>query len=214
MRNIGIAKAMCSVSVAIMLVAGCATIPTQAPSGAIQADLAFPPKGATWVKRTDGVTTTVVSEGEGTYHGKPVMRFSNGTTSTVIDKESGNWIADLRDGEELKGASPHIGIFSWPLFVGKSWTARFAYEDHVNRMIFNNVVAYWTVEAYENVQVPAGTFKAFRLQSSPGQTDATATTLWYSPDMKITVKVIFERLSNHYLGTGRFVTELMEYRAP
>ena len=205
---------MKAVSVTILLVAGCATIPTQAPIGAVQADLAFPPQGATWVMRRDMNTFTVVSEGEGMYHGKPVYRFSFGNETSVIDKESGNKIADLRDGKELTTISPHSGTMLWPLFVGKSWTARSAYEDHVNRRTWNNVVTYWTVEAYEDVAVPAGTFKAFRIQSSPGENDGTIKTLWYAPEMKIAVKSIFERSSTHYLGAGRFVTELMEYHAP
>ncbi|MEE9602182.1 MAG: hypothetical protein V3V75_02690, partial [Thermoguttaceae bacterium] len=66
------------------------------------------------------------------------------------------------------------------------------------------------VTAYENVTVPAGTFKAFKLE---GKDPAVRLDVWYSPELKANVKEIFERFSNHFLGPGKWTTELIEYSA-
>jgi CHAT domain-containing protein len=69
----------------------------------------------------------------------------------------------------------------------------------------------WRVEAYEDVTVPAGTFRAFRLT---GRNPANFTTLWYAADLKIIVKESHERLGRHHLGPGKTVHELVQYAPP
>jgi len=64
------------------------------------------------------------------------------------------------------------------------------------------------------VIVPAGTFTALRLESSPGTNNATSTTFWYSPEARVMVKRIYERTTDHYLGYGKFTTELVRYERP
>lgn len=82
----------------------------------------------------------------------------------------------------------------WPLVVGKSGTSRGSWV--WGRSAPASVAFSWTVEAYEDVRVPAGTFKAFRiLQSwgglsgglSGGQTHGKLVA-WYVPDVRQWVK--------------------------
>jgi len=61
----------------------------------------------------------------------------------------------------------------------------------------------WKVEAYDDATVPAGTFKAFRLRSSPGMNNASYDTIWYDPGTKLQVKRVYERTAGHFLGSGR-----------
>lgn len=206
-------------SIALLpLFAACATAPPEPPAGAMKVYAEIPAVGTKWVtKRTDhqtggatGRTWTIV---EVSYPGRAVYGTSDGTETAVYDKATRNWIATLRGGNERFAASPDDGTFSWPLWVGKSWMASYTYDDRERGRSFSPVQAWWTVAAYENVTVPAGTFKAFRLESAPGTNNATRIVFWYAPDLKLTVKHVFERTSDHYLGYGKFTTELVEFPA-
>jgi len=198
----------------LVFVLACATV-AEPPTGAFKADLEFPPPGTKWVYRTvdhTGTTTTAtytVIE-EGIYEGKPAFRVSDGVNLLIYDKVTRNWVATLREGKERFSASPNNGAFSSPLWVGKSWIARYSYNDRVRGRTFNIIEYWWKVEAYEDVKVPAGTFKAFRLE---GSNPYASTTLWYAPEAKLIIKRVFERASTSYLGYGKFTTELLEYPA-
>ncbi len=68
----------------------------------------------------------------------------------------------------------------------------------------------WKVAAYEDVTVPAGTFKAFRME---GSNPWAKITQWYAPEEKLVVKHVLERFGSNYLGSGKETTELLEYPA-
>lgn len=202
---------------AALLVASCTTASTEPPAGALKADAAFPTVvGTKWVTRTTDHQTGSKTERTWTvvdvsYEGRSVHGMTDGTDVIVLDKATRNWIATLRDGKERFVADPHDGTFSWPLWVGKSWMATHTYYDRVLGRRWNPIRAWWQVAAYEDVTVPAGTFKAFRLESSPDTNNATRTTLWYGSEVTVVVKRIFERTADHYLGYGRFTTELVRF---
>jgi len=151
---------------------------------------------------------------ETAHTGRPVFGISDGVEMRVFDKATGNWLATLRDGKERFAASPDDGTFSSPLWIGKSWTASYTDHDRERGRSWNPVVSWWKVTTYENVIVPAGTFTALRLESSPGTNNATSTTFWYSPEARVMVKRIYERTTDHYLGYGKFTTELVRYERP
>jgi hypothetical protein len=65
-----------------------------------------------------------------------------------------------------------------------------------------------TVAAYEDVTVPAGTFKAFRIEIG-GAGTATHSTFWYAPVAKAVVKNSFQKSGSYYLGAGQTTTELL-----
>ncbi len=202
-----------------LFLTGCATAATEPPAGSARFDFAVPTVGTKTVYRiadhqrggTREETWTVV---ETTHGGRPVFGLSDGVDVRVFDKATGNWLATLRDGKERFAASPDDGTFSWPLWVGKSWMASYTYYDRERGRSWNPVVTWWKVVAYEDVTVPAGKFKALRLESSPGTNNVTHTTFWYSPEARILVKRIFERTANHYLGYGKFTTELVRHNRP
>jgi hypothetical protein len=93
--------------------------------------------------------------------------------------------------------------------VGKSWTTTFNFSDAERNFHVGPVVRYTKVAAYEDVSVPAGTFKAFRIEQTPGMNEAVNITSWYAPDAKMVVRTIFQRTSDHYLGSGQTTTELL-----
>lgn len=202
-----------------MAIAGCANTPAKPPAGAVTAEVGFPSPGTKLVFRKTDVThmnatsTQTYTETvlrDGVYKGTPVHRETDGVNITVFNKTNRNWMATLRAGVERDSASPDDGDFSWPLFVGKTWTASETYKDDMTGHRFSPVVTYWKVTAYEDVTVPAGTFKAFKLESSPGTNNASLKTEWYAPDVKVVVKQILERTPRNYRGYGKFVTELVK----
>lgn len=203
----------------LIFIGSCAPVtpPTEPPQGVFKADVGFPTPGTKWVTRTvnqDGAasTTAFTVLEEDLYEGKPVYRIQFGRDISIYDKATRNWIVTLRDRTERFKASPDDGTFFWPLWVGKWWRASYTYYNHVQGRSWSPVEFTWEVKAYEEVKVPAGTFKAFRIESSPGRNAATFTTLWYAPEIKLIVKRISERTSDHYLGPGKSLTELIEYR--
>lgn len=202
-----------------LLLTGCATAATEPPSGSARFDFAAPVVGSKSVYRitdhqaggTREETRTVVDI---SYPGRTVLGLSDGTDVRVLDRATGNWLATLRQGTERFSASPDDGTFSWPLWIGKSWMASYTYNDRERGRSWNPVVSWWKVAAYEDVTVPAGTFKALRFESSPGTNNATRTTFWYSPEARVLIKRVYERTTDHYLGYGRFTTELVKRDRP
>jgi len=201
-----------------VFLAGCATMATQPPVGSVEAGLAFPLPGTKWMLKevdhtgaTKTITWTVLEEGF--YEGKPVYRESDGMNTYIYDKATRNHITTLRQGKERYVYSPHNGTFSWPLRVGKLWVASFRFDHRELGRIWDPIEATWKVEAYEDVTVPAGTFQAFRLRSTPGKNNEGYLTIWYAPQIKLIVKRVFERTSWSIRGYGKSVTELIEYSA-
>ena len=86
-------------------------------------------------------------------------------------------IAQVRRGSSAFEWNPPPQL-AWPLEVGK-WGS-------------DGARLRWSVETYEAILVPAGTFQAFRIEvllMLPGNTSATVTLrLWYAPDARQYVK--------------------------
>lgn len=201
-----------------LLLSACATVSANPPHEAYPVHVGFPQPGTKWIYRSvnqAGATTTMtfVVLGEGTYEGKPVYRVSAGLDTFIYDRTTANLICSFRMGKEVFVASPHDGTLSSPLWVGKSWKASFTAHDRVRGFSHSPVEVNWKVDAFEEVTVPAGTFQAFRLQSSIAPATAFST-LWYAPELNLIVKRVDERTAHHPLGYEKRVTEMVEYHKP
>ena len=65
-----------------------------------------------------------------------------------------------------------------------------------------------TVEAYEEVTVPAGTFKTFRIRrTSPDDRYVT----WYEPILGLEVKRDWKRFATHPAGSGTHQMQMLSY---
>ncbi|KRT68363.1 MAG: hypothetical protein XU13_C0076G0008 [Candidatus Rokubacteria bacterium CSP1-6] len=200
----------------VVLLAGCSTVATEPPAGRVAADMEFPAPGTRWITRSSDqsgktwTTTWNVLE-EGSYQGKPAYRVSDQLNTLVYDKTTRNWMATLRWDEELLAASPHNGSFAWPLEVGKWWASTYAYHDYQRGRRIPRAQITWKVEAYEDVTVPAGALKAFKLT---GRSNVVNWTVWYAPGLKLIVKEVQERNTAHFLGPAKVVTELVRHAPP
>lgn len=213
MQNISRLLFAAPLVIAVTLVSPTGSQGGEAPQGAVTADMGFPAPGTKIVftqkdLKSGSVTTRMITYLEdGTYKGMPVFQVTDGVDTFVLDKATRNWIATLREGKERRSASPHVRSFSWPLWVGKKWKAKYKYRDHERGSSFD--VRYdWKVEDYKEVTVPAGTFKAFKLH---GRNPYSERTDWFAPEVKSYVKQKYERKRKHFLGWGGYTRELVEY---
>lgn len=184
------------------------------PPAEIKAELSFPSLGTKWVGRVifpNGPTVTLnymVLE-DGAYEGKSVHRISAGPDTILYDKETGNVIASFRAGKEMNSTFPHDGTLNWPLYVGKSWTATYTYNNRLQGMSVGPLNVQYRATAYEDITVPAGSWKAFRIDAE-GVNNVT-TTLWYVPEISLIVKKIAETMLGHPMGQTKTVFEIIEY---
>jgi hypothetical protein len=182
-----------------------------------KADYGFPAQGTKWVGRlvyprgpTITLTYTVIEDGM--YDNKPVHRVRAGPATIMHDKNTGNPIASFRLGKESTSTIPHDGTLDWPLFVGKSWTATYTYNNRLQGMSVGPIHVQFKVTAYEDITVPAGTWKAFKLESETSNN--VVSTLWYVPEINLFVKKITETQLGHPLGRSKTLFEIIEYTPP
>jgi hypothetical protein len=164
-------------------------------------------------------TKTFTAMEESTHGGRPVYRVRDGSKIHLIDKATRNLTAYVREhkeftydkakddvvvtsseGEELLSFSPYAGVYNFPLWVGKSWVTPHTLKNH-KQGTTTKLVWQGEVIAYEDVTVPTGTFKTFKIEGSNG---ITRTVLWYSPKLNINVKAILD---------AKRSSELIEYVA-
>jgi hypothetical protein len=101
----------------------------------------------------------------------------------------------ILDGAVTVELSPALDV-AWPLEVGK-WATAYPTVLSRSALRYGNARAQgrhtWKVEGYEDVSVPAGTFKAFRITHAVSvgvqwSASVWAFTLWYSPEARRFVK--------------------------
>ena len=113
-----------------------------------------------------------------------------------------NWIGSFADGKELESAEPCIRVFKWPLRVGKKWDSSYTLRDYSEGFRPSPSKITVNIRTYEEVTVPAGTFKALRIQ-------AGGETFWYAPSIGWVVK---EQIGPY--GKEEWLLELVEYSIP
>ena len=198
---------MLSLAILALLGAGCAAFEPSA-----QAYVA-PPLGTTWVtERRDtgsygsGTTKSPGQRGERAWNGQQMVTFES-AAGTILARPDGRWAGILNKDTPVISWDPAAG-WDWPLQVGKSWKQSYRMTLHAAK----RTVPYTTmqsVDAYEDVTVPAGTFKAFRV--STVDTLGNENVQWFTPELGIFVKQSLKRTVTHSQGAGTREIELISY---
>lgn len=172
-----------------------------------------PPMGSTWSYATNstgsygsGDTQLTVRLAESTWEGRPVLNFQTASQHQLQDRNLNLLAITAIDGKLQLRYDPPVG-WDWPLEIGKVTT-----RDHVVTIVATGqkipFKSTWTVEAYEDVTVPAGTFKAWRLRYA--DTTGETQVLWSVPEtMGVFAKRSLERSPSHRQGAGTRVMELV-----
>lgn len=192
---------------AALAVAGCAEMQQQP---------VFQAPGTTWVYavRNTGSYGNVNAEqtsravGERMWQGRKVYASENTTTgiSFLRDPDTGRWIANARGDTPLASVEPPLG-WDRPVEVGKTWTRNHRFTNHANKTT-TDFVGTWKVEAYEDMTVRAGTFKAYKIVHSDNIGGEGVT--WWNPEMDMWVKQTNRRTAKHPAGPGTNEVELVQ----
>lgn len=158
-----------------------------------------------------GTGQVVWTYGEAVWQGQRVLDARNSAGGgTYHDPASFGILAMLNAaGQPVMTLSPPL-VLDFPLTVGKTWTSRHT----ITLQPSGQQVPYeakWSVQAHEQVTVPAGTFMAFKVVRVGS--DQETETRWISlePGLPL-VKRILERLPEHRQGAGRQEGELVSYQ--
>jgi hypothetical protein len=170
-----------------------------------------PPVGSTWTQAQrntgsygSGTAQVPFKRGERMWQGK-LMGTIESPQQVILATADGGWATILSaDGKPILSYEPPLD-YDWPLVVGKTWTKSYKMTVHAKNQIFPFEATY-KVEAYEDVTVPAGTFKAFRISfSSTGAQDV----YWFAPELGIFAKQVLTRTDKSGYGPGTREVELV-----
>lgn len=212
MQKFGLLSASGWVAVAVAgLVAGCASTPPQAKR------YVPPPMGASWTYTVtstgsfgSGTGPTTLRMGETLWNGRKLLKYENVKGASLQTDRVGIVAVLDASGRPVIGYDPPLG-FEWPLEVGKTWTQDIVLTGPAGNRL--PMKASWKVEAYEDVTVPAGTFKAWRITMSDNF--GFRQTQWSVPEtLGVFAKRIQERSATHPQGgAGTQVFELVSVPA-
>jgi hypothetical protein len=139
------------------------------------------------------------------WQGQQVITFETPESAILAASDSGNWLGIVSGDKPLITWEPGLS-WDWPLEVGKSWTRNYRVTIHATKQ----TIPFQTtqkVEAYEDVTVPAGTFKTFKISTS--DTLGNENVQWFSPELEIFVKQINTRTAKNAAGPGKRELEVV-----
>jgi len=197
------------VIIAAMLSAGCAeTVAAQKPATpGVMAERPTLMTGDTWTfsgkGRGGGYTYQATVIQEGVFEGVTAYEIQSGRYLTWRSKNLG-FVARLRDGKVVRRMTPPSD-WAWPLSVGKTWSRAVTWEDTERGLQRFTYTDDWKVEGYGEIEVPAGTFRAFKVARRVRNSDAYDE-YWYSPEVKSWVK------AKGASAAGEYEEELISYR--
>ncbi len=172
-----------------------------------------PPVGTTWMSTVQstgsygsGSREVPGKRSERTLQGSTVVQF-DGAMGSILARPNGDWLGIYKGDSPMLTWDPPLH-WQWPLEVGKSWTRAQRVTNHGTKQTTSYELTQ-KVEAYEDVTVPAGTFKTFRISTVNSLGDDNM--LWFSPDLGIFVKQVNKRTDKHAQGPGTQNSELISY---
>lgn len=191
---------------AAALMSGLATAPAVAQTGS-----------GPFVSAPDGTVTVYERKSQGSYgsfegpvtwtqsrrdwNGRTlVASTSQGFGTQLLDPQTHGVVAQLSNaGEPAYTYDPPVA-YRFPLEVGNAWSSTHQMTAHARQAVMPLVMNF-KVEAVEDVTVPAGTFKAWKVVSTDsfGETQQ----VWVVPSLGLpTLKRINDRPASHPLGAG------------
>ena len=193
-------------------------------SAAISSVGAMAPKtGDNWVYKLTDRDYGVVRERKYTFRVESVtdtsIQVRTGSKTWFRYTPDWNLMANTPgDGIERK-FDPPIPIFSFPLEPGKTWQAKYRTSRGDGRVFDNDRSV--TVEGWEQVTVPAGTFKALKVSSLTyyRRVDGGGSgggkivfNYWYTPEVGRPVRIEDVNIGNNGVVQQDFTSELVSYK--
>jgi hypothetical protein len=165
--------------------------------------------GESWTYRGTGrdgaYTITRRVAREGIFEGYEAYEVEAGDSRYWYTKQLG-YLARVTGDRTVRRAMPPED-WQWPLQVGRSWSATVTWLDGAAQDRSFVLTGVWTVEAFEEIKTPAGTFKAFKVSRREIESGASQE-FWYSSAVKGWVKV-----RGTDTAAGTYEEELTAYTA-
>lgn len=98
------------------------------------------------------------------------------------------------EGKKNLSINPTVLYFNFPLYIGKKWGKTESLQN-VEGVPLNYLIEFKTI-SHENITVPAGTFKAFKIEykvTSLMHNSGGIAYIWFSPEVKNIIKVNYEK---------------------
>jgi len=134
------------------------------------------------------VTIMVGNADQSTY----TVKYSTpgGESALVYEKSSLNRLYSVEKDRQVPYEGRNKRLLNFPLEIGKSWKDK-----------YDNYFEVFTVLGWEEIKVPAGKYKALKLEYRQGKGEEKAgrkskegkAWYWYSPDVKYMIKCLYER---------------------
>lgn len=134
------------------------------------------------------VTLMVVNADESSY----AVKYSTpgGESILVYEKSSLNRLYSMEKDRRIPYEGRNRRLLNFPLEIGKSWKDK-----------YDTYFETFTALGWEEIEVPAGKYKALKLEYKQGKGEERAgqtskegkAWYWYSPDVKYMVKCQYER---------------------
>ena len=146
----------------------------------------------------EDVVITVVNADENSYTVKYLTL--RGDLTLIYEKSSLNRLYYMDRDKRIKYDDRNKRLFNFPLDIGKTWEDKFIIKQAALSTEETTYLETFTVLGWEEIVVPAGKFKALKLeykQEMAGQTAGRPKVgkawYWYSPDVKYMVKCQYEK---------------------
>jgi hypothetical protein len=147
-----------------------------------------------------------------TWEGRPaVIQMARLGGSAFDPKTHANMATLDAEGKATMVFDPPVG-FQWPMQVGKTWTSKHTViTPATGRSVPLEV--NWKVEAWEDVTVPAGTYKAYKVVTTNNFGEVE--TRWTAPAAGIVLaKRLVTRPASHPQGAGELEAVLLSQVPP
>ena len=181
--------------------------PAATPAGTV---MTFHRKSSGSLGTYDGSVVWTISHGA--WEGRPAVIQMARLGGAAFDPKTHANMANLdAEGKASMVFDPPVG-YQWPLQVGKTWTSKHtATTPATGRSVPLEVS--WKVEALEDVTVPAGTFKAFKVVTTNNFGEVE--TRWTAPAAGIVLaKRLVSRPATHPQGAGELEAVLLSQVPP
>ena len=126
---------------------------------------------------------------EDTFDGIPCFVMKVGRYEHFYTKDVLGFLGRKRKGKVIVKNSAPYQFFAWPLRVGRQWKNIFTREKPQEESSYDRDYRV-VVSKLEEVTVPAGKFKAFKIEIYWSYSGALQSEWWYSPKVKWRVKWI------------------------
>ena len=142
---------------------------------------------------------------EETFDGVPAYLLKFGNNEYLYTRDRLGHLATLSGGKTTVKNTPPFDLLSWPLEAGKAWKHD-GVTENVSLKSSQKIETEAIITAVEAVQVPAGVFEAFRIETYAYRTGELISEQWYSPQVKWFVK------TKAYRAEGVIEQELTGYK--